>query len=344
MAATIKTWTNNSPPQCEDVDLNGFKNENNNLISSADIVLSTSDNTQTGKAVAEYVSYGGFYGDTGSANAIVLYMPTSMYTPAAYVDGMMVRFRPLNNNTGATTVNLATLGVKSLGKGTHGAISLKEGDIREGYEAHIVFDEPHDKFILINPPDTAVTGDVTASFAASKSGWVRMEDTSIGNAASGATGRASADTKDLFTLLWGSVIDTWCPVSGGRGASAAADFAANKTLTLPKALGRAMAAAGHGSGLSSRALGENTGGETHILVTSEMPSHRHKCYSDSGSSESAFGFKTTGTQNGMAIHHEGSSHGYLDGFAGIQALENTGGDAAHTNMQPTTFTHWFIRL
>ena len=32
MASTTKTWTNNSAPACEDVDLNGFKDENNNLI------------------------------------------------------------------------------------------------------------------------------------------------------------------------------------------------------------------------------------------------------------------------------------------------------------------------
>ena len=32
MAATNKVFVNDSAPQCEDVDLNGYKNENNNLI------------------------------------------------------------------------------------------------------------------------------------------------------------------------------------------------------------------------------------------------------------------------------------------------------------------------
>jgi len=343
MAATVKTWTNNSPPQCEDDDLNGFKSENNNLISSAGLILNTSDNTQTGKAVAEYVSYNGNYGDTGTANSYVLYMPNAMYTPAAYVDGMLVRFRPLNPNTGASTVNLLGLGVKTIGKGTAGVVSLVEGDIRGGYEIHLVFDTPTDKFILTNPPDTATTGDLTPSFAVSKLGWVLMDDKSIGSLASAATGRASDDTEDLFTLMW-SVPDTWCPVSGGRGASAAADFAANKTLTLPRALGRALGAAGHGSGLSSRALGEYTGVETHILVTSEMPNHLHRVWAGSATSSDCYmmsnGAKTIGGTN----RTDGQQWYTNFGETGHPILETTGGGAAHTNMQPSVFTHWFIKL
>lgn len=69
-------------------------------------------------------------------------------------------------------------------------------------------------------------------------GWVKENGGTIGNATSGATTRANADTEALFTHLWTSFNNTMLPIqtSGGvastRGASAAADFAANKRLAL----------------------------------------------------------------------------------------------------------------
>ena len=126
------------------------------------------------------------------------------------------------------------------------------------------------------------TGDVKATLRASAdAGWVLMNDGSVGPASSGATRRANADCEDLFALIWTNISNTWAPLqdaSGtpvGRGANAAADWAANRRLVLPKTLGRALASAGWGSGLSDRALGEAVGSETHLLTTDEMPAHNH---------------------------------------------------------------------
>jgi hypothetical protein len=66
-----------------------------------------------------------------------------------------------------------------------------------------------------------------------RSGWVRMNDKTIGSTGSGATERANADTEALFTYLWNNCPDSVAPVSGGRGATASADFAANKTIGVP---------------------------------------------------------------------------------------------------------------
>jgi hypothetical protein len=97
------------------------------------------------------------------------------------------------------------------------------------------------------------TGDAKFTFKiVSDAGWVMANDGSIGNASSGATLRANADTAALYTLLWDNIADQWCPVydSSGvkvaRGANAAADFAANRRLRLSRALGRAIAVAGIG--------------------------------------------------------------------------------------------------
>lgn len=85
----------------------------------------------------------------------------------------------------------------------------------------------------------SATGDYKQRAAASfPAGWVRANTGTIGSAASGAT-RANADTQALFTLWWTDFTDAQVPVltSGGaatnRGATAAADFAADKRMTVP---------------------------------------------------------------------------------------------------------------
>lgn len=99
-----------------------------------------------------------------------------------------------------------------------------------------------------NPVDVNVTVPVVESvqvgmihcefFDAAQPGYVRLNGLTIGNASSSASERANADTVDLFTLLWNNLDNTVCPVSSGRGGSAASDFAANKTLGLPDMRGR----------------------------------------------------------------------------------------------------------
>lgn len=92
----------------------------------------------------------------------------------------------------------------------------------------------------VDPTTIAATGDVKSAYGTSVlNGWVRANGRTIGNASSGASERANADTQDLFTYLWGA--DGTLPVSGGRGASAALDFAGGKTITLPDFRGRVLA-------------------------------------------------------------------------------------------------------
>lgn len=97
------------------------------------------------------------------------------------------------------------------------------------------------------------TGDVKPSYSTSLSGWVSLNDGTIGDGTSGGTTRANADTQDLFELLWGNVTNANCPIfdSSGvistRGASAAADFAAHKRLQLPLWRSRVAGATGTGT-------------------------------------------------------------------------------------------------
>lgn len=86
----------------------------------------------------------------------------------------------------------------------------------------------------VDPTTVFQTGDcLWLDIQGSRTGWVRDNGRTIGSASSGATERANADTSALFAWLWSNFSNTICPVSTGRGANAAADFAANKTITLP---------------------------------------------------------------------------------------------------------------
>ena len=179
------------------------------------------------------------------------------------------------------------------------------------------------------------TGDVKLTLkTTADTGWVMCNDGTVGNAASGGTTRANADTVDLFTLLWNNVANAQAAVSGGRGANAAADYAANKTIALTKMLGRAFGASGAGSGLTSRVLGLATGVESHQLTTAEMPSHTHVQQRGNATLARYDGGGATFAMDVSISSTAGSS----------EITQATGSNNAHTNMQPTAFVNAMIKL
>lgn len=91
-------------------------------------------------------------------------------------------------------------------------------------------------------------------------GWVMADGKTIGSATSGATERANADTMALYSLLWDSYTNTELPIQDNtgtpttRGASAAADFAADKRMPLPDYRGRVAAGKDNMGGTSANRL------------------------------------------------------------------------------------------
>lgn len=102
-------------------------------------------------------------------------------------------------------------------------------------------------------------------------GWLECNGGTIGNAVSGSTARANADTLALFTVLWpltSLAIYTSAGTVSVRGANAAADFAANKRLKLPDFRGDVLRGWDHGRGIDpGRLLGSEQ--------TDAFESHQH---------------------------------------------------------------------
>jgi hypothetical protein len=116
------------------------------------------------------------------------------------------------------------------------------------------------------------------SFARSTAptGWLAANGDTIGSASSGAS-NASADYSALFTVLWDNWTNTDLPIltSAGaastRGASASADFAANKRLPLPDLRGIFV----RGSGAQTIS-GTSYSGTFASKQQDELKSHDHQ--------------------------------------------------------------------
>lgn len=205
------------------------------------------------------------------------------------------------------------------------------------------------------------TGDIKPTLkTTADSGWVLCNDGTIGKASSGAT-YAAADAQALYELIYTNVADAYAAVSGGRTGNATNDFNAGKTLALTKMLGRALAAAGAGSGLTSRALGQTAGAETHTLSTAELASHNH--YSVGTTSSGGAHTHVVGdTGQHFNTGYDGAAEGpsTYGGASGSRSLStdsagahthswdawssSAGSNSAHNNMQPTTFVNFMIKL
>jgi hypothetical protein len=137
----------------------------------------------------------------------------------------------------------------------------------------------------VDPTTVFSTGDVKWRLEESTiSGWVRVNGRTIGNAASGASERANADTQALFIYIWTTYADGICPVVGGRGTGALADYNAGKQITLLDARSKTIfglddmgnAAAGGFTGVDFHAGSATIGGSfcgTNLttLTASQIP-------------------------------------------------------------------------
>jgi hypothetical protein len=134
-------------------DYNANESELENAVTSTGQSLDAaggpdSDLFMLGKAMAVYGGDAGFYEDSGAADAYVLSRTDSLQSPPAYFDGMKIAFIPDNDNTGASTVNVATLGVKNITK-PDGTV-LVAGEIEAGEYTFCRYSVANSRFELLS--------------------------------------------------------------------------------------------------------------------------------------------------------------------------------------------------
>ncbi|WP_425909049.1 hypothetical protein [Nitrobacter sp. TKz-YC02] len=216
------------------------------------------------------------------------------------------------------------------------------------------------------------TGDVKARYGVGTlSGWVRLNGRTIGSATSGATERANSDAQQLFEYAWGA--DAGLAVSGGRGASANADWLANKTLTLPDFRGRVVAgmddmgntAAGRltsAGAVTGTTLGYGGGSQFHTMTTGQMPQHAHTASTTNAASTYTLhinGFQTTIDRTAISSINTGAfgpaftavddsqnpSVTMPSGALSLSTTVNNAGSSEPFNIvQPTIVVTYYVKL
>lgn len=198
-------------------------------------------------------------------------------------------------------------------------------------------------------------------------GWVWASGKTIGNASSNATERANADTFDLFKLLWDNYSNSILPIydSAGvasiRGASAAADFAANKALQVIDKRGRVSVGLDNLGGTAANrvtsttmtpdgtTIGASGGEQTHALTIAELAAHDH------GGGSHTHNILPGGTTAYILGGSGGSNNAFTTGSANQYSATATdvpnstvvasqGSGTAHNTMQPSVLCNYIIKL
>jgi len=219
----------------------------------------------------------------------------------------------------------------------------------------------------VDPTTILATGDMKITYGTGTiSGFVRANGRTIGSATSGASERANADCEALFEYLWGE--DPNLTVSTGRGASASADWAANKTIALPDLRGRAIAGlADMGNtattsltstyfGADPTVLGQVGGAQSHTLTLAETPtgitSSQNQGFNISVSSNVSnidLGISASSTGGGGIGVNQVAGTGSVNSTGVVAAgnvtttSTNTGG-GAHSIVPPEMLTTFYIKL
>lgn len=219
---------------------------------------------------------------------------------------------------------------------------------------------PPFKWTAVDVPQTAsTTGDVKVTYnPAAPAGWILLNDGSIGNAGSGAVTRAAPDCQALFELMWTISVDDFCPVYAagtwtrtGRGASAAADWAAARHLLLPKTIGHVFGCWGVSSHLGA-SLGIATWHGAHSVAlnvghlpqhshTFSIPNHNHALARSlpnfvAGKSSSSGPYTLADQASGITWSEAGGGHSGNTSSAGSGAPLSV--------IQPTTYANYIIKL
>lgn len=243
------------------------------------------------------------------------------------------------------------------------------GMLEAGSRQRFVWDSSNSEWVVQHVTardNTQVGAEVNYWGSTLPGGYVWANGTTIGNGSSNATGRANADCSALFSKLWAALANSEAPIydSAGsttsRGLNAAADFAANKALTLPDRRDNAAVGKGTMGGTSAAGrivnsspvsfdtstLGKMGGADRDTLTAARLP-----VITPSGtvSIGNGTGVHRGGNQvdipggGGNVFHNLAQNYSTSD-ISATFAGSSFGSGQAHNNTQPSIVCNVIIKL
>lgn len=126
---------------------NGSNTELQNVVADTNQTFSTPNQKQLIQGIGRIAACAFTYTDSGAANAYVLTPLNTQFTISTLTNGMIVGFNPTNTNTGASTVNVAGLGIRNIVDTTGAAINAN--DLKAGEFSLLLYSQSADNFTLL---------------------------------------------------------------------------------------------------------------------------------------------------------------------------------------------------
>lgn len=242
--------------------------------------------------------------DAGSNDT---YAVTLSPAPSAYVAGMVVVFKANTKNTGACTLNVNSLGAKTIKKQLD--LDLADNDIRPGQVITVVYDGTNFQI----QSDPTPVGSVHMWCASTvPNGYLECKGDIV--------------SRTIYARLFDIIGTTF---GAGDGST---------TFQLPNFSSRSPIGVGDaGAGFSNYAMGDQAGAETFTQTTSTMPSHNH-----TGSTVSITNGTTVLRQIVGTVGANGSQLG-TSTLTATPTIASQGSGSAHTIIHPVLAVKFIIK-